>query len=483
MLNQPAVLVTDSIRAFEAQLEGTLIRPGNAEYDEARRVWNGIIDRYPALIARCASVEDVVASVNFAREHHLAVAVRGGGHNVAGHATIDDGLVIDLSPMNQVKVAPKIRRVVAQGGATWGDVDAATQVYGLATPGGLVSKTGIAGLTLGGGMGWLRNKYGLSCDNLLRAEVVTANGRVIYASETENRDLLWGLRGGGGNFGIVTNFEFGLHPVGPEVFLVFVLHDAENGEMKRAMQFYRDFVATAPDEVSANMACGVIPNADHFPIEIHGRRFAMFGALYIGDVEQGKQLLQPLLDFGVPLVNASSVMPYVQAQQVFDALYPDGMRYYWKSINVSRFDDDVIDRVVEHAQQQPSPMSTTNIWHIGGAVARTSSEHSAFFGRQSAFLINAESNWQDEQNDAENIAWARNLVAAMQPFSDGSRYLNFAGFQEEGSAMMESGFGNQYARLLALKNRYDPTNFFRMNQNIEPYNASSRADNQLRFEE
>ncbi len=467
MLNQ-SVLNTDSVRAFESQLQGTLIRPGDIGYDEARQVWNGVINRYPALIARCASVEDVVASVNFARKHQLPVAVRGGGHNVAGHATIDDGLVIDLSPMKRIAVYPETRIVTVQGGATWGEVDAATQVYGLATPGGLVSDTGIAGLTLGGGLGWLRNKHGLSCDNLLTAEVVTADGQVIYASETENRELLWGLRGGGGNFGIVTTFEYRLHPVGPEVMFVTVFHNAEEGGMKRALQFYRDYVVTTPDEVRSIRGLRVIQKAERFSTASPWSAFRVVWRVIAGDVQKGKQVLQPLLDFGVPLFDASGVMPYVQAQQMFDADFPRGMRYYWKSLNLSRLDDDVIDRIVEHAQKQPSAHSTTDIWHIGGAVARTNNEHSAFFGRQAAFLLNSEATWEEPQDDAANIAWVRDFVAAMQPFSDGSRYLNFAGFQEEGSAMMRSAFGEQYGRLVALKNRYDPTNFFHMNQNIEP---------------
>lgn len=467
MLKQSA-LNPDAVLAFESQLQGKLIRRGDADYDDARRVWNGVIDRYPALIARCANVNDVVASVNFARENGLTVAVRGGGHNVAGHATVDGGLVIDLSPMKRIEVYPQTRIATVQGGATWGEVDAATQVYGLAVPGGVVSDTGIAGLTLGGGFGWLRNKYGLSCDNLLTAEVVTADGHVIYASETENRELLWGLRGGGGNFGIVTTFEYRLHPVGQEVMFVFALHNAEGDRMKKAIQLYRDYVATAPDEVSTLAAIGVVPPAEHFPADIQGKPYVLLGAMYAGDPEQGKPILQPLLDFGVPLFDISGVMPYVEAQKVFDADYPRGHRYYWKSINLSRLDDDVIDRIVEHARQQPSPHSTTDLWHIGGAVARVSKDHSAFFGRQAAFLLNPEANWEHPQDDEINIAWARNFVEAMQPFSDGSRYLNFAGFQEEGSAMMQSAFGDQYARLVALKNRYDPTNFFRMNQNIEP---------------
>ena len=462
-----SVLNPQSIQTLEAKMHGTVVRPGDADYDEARAVWNGMIDRYPALIARCASVEDVIASLQFAREHNLVLAVRGGGHNVAGHSTCDDGLVIDLSPMNRVEVDPDKRIARVQGGATWGDVDAATQVYGLAAPGGVVSVTGVAGLTLGGGFGWLRNRYGLSCDNLIAAEVVTVDGQVIRASESENRDLLWGLRGGGGNFGIVTTFEFQLHPVGPEVMFAFVLHDGTGDHMKLGLQFYREFCATAPDEASTIAVLGKVPPDPSFPEELHEHPYILFGGLYAGPVEEGQRVLQPLLDFGKPLLDFSGVKPYVEAQQAWDADYPDGKRYYWKSLNLNRLDDEVIDRMVAHAHKQPSAHSTIDLWHIGGAVTRVSAEDSAFFGRQAAFLLSPEANWEHAEDDAENIQWLRDIMTDMQAFSDGSRYLNFAGFQEEGSEMIRKAFGPQYERLVALKQRYDPTNFLRLNQNIQ----------------
>lgn len=457
------------IRAFAASLSGDLIQPGDNGYDLTRAVWNGMIDRFPALIVQPKSVQDVIASVNFAREHELPLAVRGGGHNVAGHGTVDGGLVIDLSKMKDVDVDPVERIARVQGGAMWGDVDAATQVYGLATPGGVFSKTGVAGLTLGGGFGWLRNKYGLSCDNLIGAQVVTADGSLIYTSKTENPDLLWGLRGGGGNFGIVTTFEFRLHPVGPEVMFSFVFHDGRGDRMKKAIQFYRDYVKEAPDEVSTILACGIIPpEPELFREEIHGLPFVLLAGLYTGSVEAGRSALQPLNEFGQPLVDHSGVMPYVDAQKMFDEDYPDGIRYYWKSLNLSRLDDEVIDRIVLHAKKQPSPYSTTDLWHIGGVVKERTAEDGAFFGRQAAFLLNPEANWLDKADDEANITWVRETIADMQAYSDGSRYLNFAGFQEEGSDMMRKSYGPQYERLLALKRKYDPTNLFRLNQNIRP---------------
>lgn len=476
--NQPAAAV--SAADLAATLRGQLIRPGDAEYDQARRVWNGMIDRWPAFIVRCASVEDVVAAVNFARENGLLLSVRGGGHNVAGHATNDSGLVIDLSLMNQVTVDPEARLVRAGGGTTIGQLDAATQAYGLAVPMGVVSATGIAGLTLGGGYGWLRNKYGLSCDNLIKAEVVTAAGQVVRASEEENADLLWGLRGGGGNFGVVTEFVYRAHPVGPEVMFAFIFHDGRGDNMKQAIQFYRDYSATAPDEVSSLMFTGRIPpDEHHFPVEIHNIPFVVFGAMYAGEPEDGRAALQPLLDFGkdrgiAPLLDFSRVMPYVEAQQIIDADYPDGLRYYWKSLNLARLDDEVINRIVKHARRQPSPLSTIDIWYIGGAVRRVGADESAFHGREAAFLLSPEANWEKMKDDEANVNWLREFIADMQEFSDGSRYLNFAGFQEEGDEMMRRSFGPQYRWLVALKQKYDPTNLFRLNQNIRPNDGDAR---------
>lgn len=458
------------LESFFNQFKGQIIRPDDADYETARRVWNGVIDKYPALIVRPVDTDDVSLAVTLARKSNLLLSVRGGGHNVAGHATNDGGLVIDLSSMKKIEVDPVQRIARAQGGVTWGELDAATQVYGLAAPGGVFSKTGIAGLTLGGGLGWLRNTYGLSCDNLIGAEVVTADGQVIRASAQENADLLWGLRGGGGNFGVVTTFEYQLHPVGPEVMFVFAFHEVESEDrMKEALRFFHDFTSQAPLEVNTIFAFGMIPpEPDHFPVELHGRRFALFGAMYAGSVETGKRALQPLLDFGEPMLDASGVKPYIEVQQTFDHDYPDGMRYYWKSLNLQALDETIIDRIVDHARRQVSPYSTTDLWHIGGAIRNSGAQDSAFFGRNAAYIINPEANWITPDDDAANIAWVRNFVAAMADFSDGSRYLNFPGFQEEGDEMMQKAFASQYQRLAALKQKYDPQNLFRLNQNIKP---------------
>lgn len=454
---------------LRSNFKGQIIRPGDADYEEARNVWNGMIDKHPALIVRPVDSADVVEAIRFASQNELVLSVRGGGHNVAGHATNDGGLVIDFALMKGIAVDPVKKTARAEGGVTWGELDAATQVYGLATPGGVYSKTGIAGLTLGGGFGYLRNKYGLSCDNLIAAEVVTASGEIVQTSTNENRDLLWGLRGGGGNFGIVTAFEYQLHPVGPDVMMAFALHDTPTAEdMRRAVRFYRDFSLAAPDEVSSLLALGQIPPDEHFPEELHRKPFTLLSGLYAGPVEDGKKALQPLLDFTEPLLDFSGVMPYVEAQQMFDEDYPDGLRYYWKSLNLSELNDDAIERIVEHARRQPSPFSTTDIWHVGGAVSRVGPEESAFYGRHAAFLLSPESNWIDAADDEVNLRWLRQFIEEMEAFSDGSRYLNFAGFQEDGDEMMRQSFGGHYARLAALKQKYDPGNLFRLNQNIKP---------------
>ena len=460
----------NAIASLRGALAGRLITPSDPDYDRARAVWNGMIDRYPALIASCATTGDVVEALAFARTHDLPVAVRGGGHSVAGHSTCDGGIVIDCSPLESIAVDSEARVASAGAGVTWGELDAATQPFGLATPGGVFSRTGIAGLTLGGGYGWLGATYGLACDNLIAAEVVTADGEVIIADEVgEHAELLWGLRGGGGNFGIVTRFTYRLHPVGPESYFAVVFHDGEGEATARTLRFYRDFCAAAPDALNLLAVCGVVPvEMEGFPEASHGRRFVLIGGHHVGPVEEGEHVTRPLREFAEPLADFSAVVPYLDVQRLWDADYPDGLRYYWKSVNLTRLDDDVIERIVAHARRQPSPLSTTDLWHVGGGIKRADRGRSAFRGRDAAFLLGLEANWVDAADDVANIRWARDFVADMEAFSDGSRYLNFAGFQEEGESMMRSTFGPHYDRLLALKRRYDPTNVFRFNQNIAP---------------
>ena len=455
------------VERFGSGLRGELLRSDDADYEEARQLWNGVIDRRPALIVRCAAVEDVIDSVNFARENGLLVAVRGGGHNVAGTASAEGGLVIDLSAMKSVEVDPERRTVRAGAGVTIGELDEETQKRGLATPMGVVSQTGIAGLTLNGGMGHLRRKHGLSSDNLVSVDVVTADGRSLTASETENEDLFWGIRGGGGNFGVITSFEYRLFPLGPEVMLCFVLYPGDRAA--EILRFCEEYMAGASDEVSPLGVLGRVPRVEDFPEESHGEQYVALLAMYAGSVEEGEEALRPLREIGDPIVDFSEPIPYTEVQKLLDEDYPDGWRYYWKSVNVGGLNDGVIEALIQHAESAPSDHSTIDVWFQGGAMGRVGAGESAFGDRSAPILLGIEANWEEEPGEDEaNIAWARDCYAGMRRFSDGGVYLNFPGFLEEGQGLMRDAYGENYDRLVALKDHYDPTNLFRLNQNIEP---------------
>ena len=469
LTNDRIRLDEDTVQSFETNLLGDLILPDRNDYDKIRRVWNGMIDKKPALIARCKGVADVIEAVNFARENSLLVSVRGGGHNVTGHAVNNDGLVIDLSTMKGIQVNPHERIARVQAGVTWGELDRETQVFGLATPGGTVSTTGIAGMTLGGGIGWLRRKYGLSCDNLAAADVVTAEGRFLRASEQENPDLLWALRGGSGNFGIVTAFEFQLHEVGPEVMFAAVMYPAERAD--RVLPAWRDFMNNAPDTISSEAPFWTIPAVDMFPESLHGKDVLIVAALYSDDWREGEKILQPLRELAEPVMDMSGVVPYTQVQQTFDPFNPEGeLNYYWKSLRLDRLDDEVIQAVINHAANRPSPHTLMPIWHHGGAMSRVESEETAFGDRSAPYLLSIDSNWEDPADNEENIAWTRSVWDDMQRFSSRGSYLNFAGMGEEGEALVRASYGRNYERLSTLKQKYDPSNLFRMNQNIKPNN-------------
>jgi FAD/FMN-containing dehydrogenase len=456
-----------SVEQLRSSLRGPLLRPGDAGYEEARQVWNGMIDKRPALIARCTGVADVVAAVNFAREQELLVAVRGGGHNAAGNATCDDGLVIDLSLMRGVHVDAKGRTVRAQGGATWGDLDRETQLFGLATPGGAVSTTGIAGLTLGGGLGWLRRKYGLSCDNLVSVDVVTADGKLVTASEDEQSDLFWAIRGGGGNFGVVTSFEYRLHPVGPMALFLLILYPA--AQARTILPGWRDFMASAPDEFSSNAFFWTVPPAPMFPPQIHGERILVMAGLYAGPVEQGERVIQPLRELARPLADLTGPMPYTAIQSSLDALFPAGaLNYYWKSHYLTSLDDAVIDTLVERAVERPSEMTIVDLWAMGGAASRVPAEATAFGDRSAPFWLVFNTTWADPADTATNVQWTRDFWRAMQPHAKAGIYMNFPGLNEEGEQMVQASHGVNYEQLVAIKDKYDPTNLFRLNQNIRP---------------
>jgi FAD/FMN-containing dehydrogenase len=443
---------------------GRLISAGHADYDTARAVWNGAINRHPRLVARCIGPADVVAAVRFARDHDLEIAIRGGGHNVAGTAVCDDGIVIDLSEMRGVRVDPANRRAWVQGGSLWGDVDHETQAHGLATTGGIVSHTGVAGLTLGGGVGWLMRKHGLTIDNLLAADVVTADGRRLRASEDEHSDLFWALRGGGGNFGVVTAFEFRLHPVGPTVLAGPILWDAT--DTAEVLRFYSDFIQDAPDELATVVRFGTAPALPDIPERLHWRPVVMVGSCYAGPIEDGDQVLRPLRAFGTPLLDLVGPAPYVAFQSALDSTVVHGWHYYWKSTHLPELSDDLIDVIARHAFSCASPRSYVAMFHLKGAVGRVAEGGTAFGNRQAPHAITLDAVWRPgEDFGNRDTAWTRTFFAALGPFRKGV-YVNFLGADEDPGRVREAYGDSVYQRLVDVKTAYDPENVFHHNQNI-----------------
>jgi FAD/FMN-containing dehydrogenase len=445
---------------------GDLITRDHTEYDNARAVWNGMVDRRPKLIGRCCDTADVVALVRFARERDLEIAVRGGGHNVAGTAVCDDGIVIDLSTMRAVSVELADRTAVVQGGALWSDVDHATQLHGLATTGGIVGHTGVGGLSLGGGIGWLMRKHGLTIDNLVEAEVVTASGSVVRATADEHPDLFWALRGGGGNFGVVSSFRFALHPVGPAVMAGPVFWAAE--DTTEVLRFYRDFVTDAPDALGTVIRLGTIPPLPVVREELHFRPAIAVASCYAGPVEEGDQAVRALREFGTPLVDLVAPKPYVDHQRGLDDTVPHGWHYYWKATNLTDLSDDVINVVAEHAYNAASPRSYAALFHLGGAVARVPRDATAYPSRDVEHNIVIDAAWLPEQHDTvgtTEIVWAQEFLAALQPHRAGV-YVNFLDFDDDGR--VREAYGDRtYRRLADVKAKYDPDNVFRNNKNIQ----------------
>jgi len=456
----------ETIEAFAATVRGPVLTPGADGYDEARAIWNGLIDRRPALIVQCTGAADVVDSVNFAREHDLLLSIRAGGHNVAGNAVNEGGLVIDLSAMRGVHVDPSTQTVRVQAGATLGDLDRETQLHGLAVPAGVVSTTGVAGLTLHGGAGHLRRKHGLSIDSLLSVDIVTADGQMRTASATENENLFWAVRGAGSNFGVVTSFEFRAHPVGPMVMVGAIFYPADDAP--QLLRAWRDYVTTAPDELSSLALLWSIPPGEPFPEEHHGKPVVVVAACYCGSVEEGEPVVQPLRELGQPLVDMSGPWPWLGLQSGFDALFPKGGFYYWKSRELAALRDEAIDVIADFGARRPSPLTDIVVWHHGGAMSRVGETETAYGGRDAAFLVTGEASWNDPALTDEAIGWGRAFWDAIGPHSTGGVYLNFAGLGEEKEALVKAGYGANYERLVALKAKYDPTNLFRMNLNIPP---------------
>lgn len=457
-------MVAGKVSQLQATIRGQVLEPGSEAYDTARKIWNGMIDRQPAMIAQCRDTKDVVEAVKFARENDLLVAVKGGGHNVAGNAMCDGGIVIDLSEMRSVQVNPATRTVGVQGGALLGDVDQATQPHGLAVSAGIVSHTGVGGLTLGGGFGWISRKHGLTIDNLLSAELVTAEGKVVTASKDENDDLFWGIRGGGGNFGIATSFEFRGAEIGSQVYSGLVVHPFDNA--KAYLQFYRDYVRKLADEMTVWTVIRHAPPLPFLPPEVHGRLVVVAAFIYLGDAAQGEKLIEPVRKYGQPHGEAIGMNPWTGWQSGFDALNSHFARNYWKSHQLTGLPDAFLDEVIAHAESFPSPDCEFFIPHLEGVQSRVPVEATAFAHRTTPFLINVHTRWTDPADDDKCVAWARDFFERTKPFAKGV-YVNF--LSDEGEDRVHDAYPKgTWDRLVKLKSKYDPANFFRLNQNVKP---------------
>jgi FAD binding domain/Berberine and berberine like len=452
------------IDELATSFRGALIRAGDHEYDDERRIWNASIDRRPALIARCAGVADVISAVRFAREHQQLVAVRSGGHSYPGLGLCDGGVVIDLGQMKGIRVDPSARTARAQAGVLLGELDREAQAFGLAVPSGIVTHTGLAGLTLGGGIGWLERKYGLTIDQLRSVDVVTAKGEFVTASDDDNADLFWGVRGGGGNFGVVTEFEFRLNPVGPMVLAGPVVWAMEDSP--RVLRFYREWVKEVPDELTTIVTHRRVPPVPAMPEELHGRHVVIVGTCYAGPVDEGEKVVKPLREFGTPLIDGCAPMPFTQHQRMLDSSFPHGWWYYIRSCNLSELTDEVIDILVDHGRQIVSPLSVFSIYHLGGAVAQVGEAETAIGARDAAHTVNVIGITRTGHGFDEEREWARGLWTTLQPHHQ-NVYVNF--LMDEGEERIREAYGaSKYDRLKTLKRKYDPDNFFRLNQNIDP---------------
>lgn len=459
-----AILPESDIAEFKAQVRGEVLLPDDPSYDQVRRIWNAMVDRRPGMIVRCAGVADVMSSIRLARAHDLLVAVRGAGHNIAGNAVCDDGLMVDLSPLKSVRIDPQKRRAYVEPGAILGDFDHEAQALGLVTPLGINSTTGVAGLTLGGGFGWLSRKYGLTVDNLVSVDMVTVEGQLVRANATENAELFWALRGGGGNFGIVTLFEFQLHQLDSDILAGLIVFPAEQGQ--EVLSQYRDYVAGIPDEMNIWVVLRKAPPLPFLPEEVHGKEVVVLAIFHAGDHQLGQALIEPLRSFGQPYGEHIGAMPYNAWQQAFDPLLTPGSRNYWKSHNFTELSDDALTTVIEYAGKLPSEQTEMFIGLLGGQISRIDTDATAYRQRDAQFVLNVHARWEDPADDQRCIAWAREFFDATAPFASGGVYINF--MTEEESDRIAAAYGPGYQRLVEVKNRYDPGNLLRLNQNIKP---------------
>ncbi|MBN3906160.1 MAG: FAD-binding oxidoreductase [Nostoc sp. NMS1] len=457
-------LLNETIEGLKTNVKGHLVLPNDPSYDEVREIWNAMIDRRPAVIVQCAEADDIPHVITFARENGLEISIRGAGHNIAGNAVCDNGVMIDLSTMTNVRIDAQKRRAYVEPGATLGNFDSSAQVHGLATPVGVNSTTGIAGLTLGGGFGWLTRKYGMTIDNLISAEVITADGNKIRTSENENADLFWAIRGGGGNFGIVTEFEFALHPVGPEILAGLIVFPFS--QAKQVLTQYRQFAESAPEELNVWVVLRKAPPLPFLPENVHGKEVIVLSVFYVGDIVEGEKLIKPLRSFGDAYGEHIGVQPYVEWQQTFDPLLTRGARNYWKSHNFTELRDGVLDAIAEFAGKLPSPQCEIFIGLIAGASNRVSADATAYYNRDAKFVLNVHGRWDDVAHDEICTAWAREFFQASAPYASAGGYVNFM-TEEEGDRVV-AAYGSNYDRLVQIKKRYDPENIFHLNQNIKP---------------
>ncbi len=447
----------EALVQLAAGISGSVISAEDGGYDAARSVWNGAIDKKPALVVSCLGAADVVEAVDFARSHSLGVSVRSGGHHVAGSAVLDGGLVVDVSHLRRVEVDPATGRVRAEGGAQIGDVDRATQAHGLAVPLGVVSETGVAGLTLAGGYGWMRRKHGLSCDNVVAADLVTADGRELHVSAEQHPELFWALRGGGWDLGVVTALEYQAHPVGPDVYLPFLTYPLSEGP--QVLANLREFARAAPRGFGSLAVCWTFPEADPFPEELWGKPFVGVAGPYVGDVDEGQRVCAPLSDLGTVLTDLGGVVPWVDAQRLFDEDYPRGRRYYWKSSHLNDLSAEAATTLVDLAARRPSPLTSLDVWINGGAIADVPAGDTPVGNRAAPYMIGIEANWDDPAADRTNIDWAREAATALRPYSKGGAYLNFDDLSDPDAARL--AHGANYDRLMEVKRSYDPANLFR----------------------
>jgi FAD/FMN-containing dehydrogenase len=457
------ILGEGTVQELRESVRGDVIVPGDPAYDEVRAVWNGMIDKRPALVIRAVGVADVLAAVQFARSQDLELAVRGGGHSLPGFSTSDGGMVLDLGRMKSIRVDPARQRAVVEGGATWRELDHETQAFGLAVTGGLVSSTGVAGFTLGGGIGWLMRRHGLACDNLIGADVVTADGRFVHASADENPDLFWGLRGGGGNFGVVTSFEFQLHRLGPTILAGPIFYPGD--QATEVLRRFRDYASTLPDEMTTLANLASAPPLPFLPMEVHGKPIVIIVGVYAGSPDDGMDLAAPLRTLGTPIADLLGPMPYATIQSLLDPLWTGGSRNFFKSGYLADLPDRAIEMVARFQLTAPSPSNEIHLHQFGGAVAHVPDDATAFGSRNAPWLVNVVSRWTDASSDDAEIAWARDLYRALEPFFASGTYVNF---MSAGDDRVREAYGpEKYERLARLKEIWDPTNLFRLNQNIQ----------------